>query len=325
MNISEFYKNKVLVIIAGPTAVGKTAICLSLARHFGTEIISTDSRQFYREMDIGTAKPTPDELQQVRHHLINTLSIQQEYDVKQFEVDALAAVDKIFEKANIAIAAGGSGLYVKTLCEGIDEMPSANPSIRQNLEIQLEKDGLEVLTQQLKKLDPVHYQSVDLANPRRVLRALEVCLSTGLPYSSFRTTHREKNEPIRPFSIIKIGLERERTELYERINQRVDDMLVQGLLEEAKSLFSFREKNALQTVGYQEIFGYLEQKYDWEEAVRLIKRNSRRYAKRQLTWFKKDEEIHWFQLDNDAEQNFQKIRDFIDGFEFNVSGLKFKV
>jgi len=300
-------------MVAGPTAVGKTALCLSLARHFGTEIVSADSRQFYREMNVGTAKPTPEELEQVRHHLINSLSIQQNYDVKQFETDALAALDQIFEKSSMALATGGSGLFVKTLCEGIDEMPSAHPSIRQSLKGQLKTKGLAALTHQLKVLDPDYYQKADLSNSQRILRALEVCLSTGLPYSSFRTTTQKKKLPQkRPFSIIKIGLERERNELYERINQRVDEMLVNGLLEEAQSLYPFREQNALQTVGYQEIFGYLEQQYNWEEAIRLIKRNTRRYAKRQLTWFKKDEEMHWFRLDSDAMQNFQQIRMFIE-------------
>ena len=300
-------------MVAGPTAVGKTALCLLLARYFSTEIISADSRQFYREMNVGTAKPSPEELAQVPHHLVNFLSIQQNYDVKQFETDALAAVDTIFEKSPVAIAAGGSGLFIKTLCEGIDEMPSAHPEVRQNLEEKLKAEGLEALTGQLKTLDPTYYLQVDLANPQRILRALEVCIATGQPYSSFRKGKEKAAETSnRPFSIIKIGLERERDELYQRINLRVDEMLNNGLLEEARQLYPFRHLNALQTVGYQEIFGYLDQNYDWEEAVRLIKRNSRRYAKRQLTWFKKDEEMKWFNLGDEANKDFQEICEFIE-------------
>jgi len=290
--------------------VGKTALCIALAKKFGSEIVSTDARQFYREMNIGTAKPIAEELAQVPHHLINTLSVEQAYDVKQFETDALAAIDKIFEKTDIAFATGGSGLFVKTLCEGIDEMPSADPNIRQALEARLKSEGLEALTRQLKTLDPEYYQQVDLANPQRVLRALEVCLSTGKSYSSFRKNNHNKQQ--RPFSIIKIGLERERDELYNRINQRVDIMLKQGLFEEAKQLYPYRHLNALQTVGYREIFGYLENQYDWEEAVRLIKRNSRRYAKRQMTWFRKDEEMTWFALTDHAQYDLEQIRSFIE-------------
>ncbi len=313
MKSPDFYNQKTLIAVAGPTAVGKTALCLSLARHFNTEIVSADSRQFYREMNIGTAKPTPEELGQVPHHLVNSLSIQQSYDVKQFETDALAAIDAIFEKSNVAIAAGGSGLFIKTLCEGIDEMPSADPAIRQNLEKQLDTQGLEALTGQLKTLDPTYYRQVDLANPQRILRALEVCIATGQPYSYFRKENKKGAEALnRPFSIIKIGLERERNELYERINLRVDEMLDNRLLEEARQLYPYRHLNALQTVGYQEIFGYLDNNYDWEEAVRLIKRNSRRYAKRQLTWFKKDEAMQWFSLGNDATKDFQEICKFIE-------------
>ena len=311
MKSPDFYKHKTLIVVAGPTAVGKTALCLSLARHFNTEIISADSRQFYREMNVGTAKPTPEELAQVPHHLINSLSIQQSYDVKQFETDALAAIDAIFEKSNVAIAAGGSGLFIKTLCEGIDEMPSAPPEVRQNLEDKLKAEGLEALTRQLKTLDPTYYQQVDLANPQRILRALEVCIATGQPYSSFRKENNRK-EKNRPFSIIKIGLERERNELYERINLRVDEMLDNGLLEEARQLYPYRQLNALQTVGYQEIFGYLDNNYDWKEAVRLIKRNSRRYAKRQFTWFKKDAAMQWFSLTDNFKENFESIRVFIE-------------
>ncbi len=310
MKSTDFYKRKTLVIIAGPTAVGKTALCIALAKNFDSEIVSTDARQFYREMNIGTAKPTAEELAQVPHYLINTLSVEQAYDVKQFEKDGLAAIDKIFEKTGIAFATGGSGLFIKTLCEGIDEMPSADPAIRKTLETQLKSEGLDVLTRQLKTLDPEYYQQVDLANPQRVLRALEVCLSTGKSYSSFRKSGNKKQK--RPFSILKIGLERERDELYNRINRRVDDMLNQGLFEEAKQLYPYRKLNALQTVGYQEIFGYLENQYDWEEAVRLIKRNSRRYAKRQMTWFRKDKEIRWFELTDNARHDFEQIGSFIE-------------
>jgi len=282
---------KYLIVVVGPTAVGKTDLCVRLASHFKTEVISADSRQFYREMNIGTAKPTIAEQQGIKHHFVDSHSITEEYNAGAFEQDALRLLDELFKKHDVVIVTGGSGLYVRALCEGMDEMPETDPEIRTALTHTFETEGLEPLLSQLQQLDPEYFNQVDKANPQRIIRALEVCLSSAQPYSSFRKSERTK----RPFNIIKIGLTRDRQELYNRIDLRMDQMLEQGLLEEAKALYPYRSHNALQTVGYKEIFDYLEGKYDWEEAVRLLKRNSRRYAKRQLTWFTKHpEEYTWF-------------------------------
>lgn len=304
---------KYLIIIAGPTAVGKTKLAITLARYYETEILSTDSRQFYREMNIGTAKPTLEEQQEAVHHMINFLSIQQSYHVKHFEEDALKALDSMFAKKPIAIATGGSGLYIKTLCEGIDEMPEINSEVRNKWQKKLEEEGLATLSTILKRVDPEYYQQVDLQNPRRVLRALEVHEVTGIPYSEWRKSAAHSPMPARDFEVIKLGITRERTHLYERINERVDSMLANGLIEEAKMLYPYRHLNALQTVGYQELFPYFDQRYDLEEAIRLIKRNSRRYAKRQMTWFRKDPEIQWFDLTNQTtEQVLSEMVNYID-------------
>jgi tRNA dimethylallyltransferase len=283
-----------LIIIAGPTAVGKTELCLRLAKELNTEIISADSRQFYREMNIGTAKPSPEELATVKHYFINSHSIAAEYSCGAFEADALALLQQLFREKQVVILTGGSGLYIQALAEGLDEMPETEPAVRQQLMAELAESGLEGLLNQLQRLDPVYYKQVDRANPQRVVRALEVCISSGQPYSSFRSRSRKE----RPFRIIKIGLNRERPELYQRIDLRMDQMLAQGLAEEATALYPYRDHNALQTVGYKEIFDYLEGRQDWPETVRLLKRNSRRYAKRQLTWFSKDPEFKWFHPDN---------------------------
>ncbi|HSI91166.1 MAG TPA: tRNA (adenosine(37)-N6)-dimethylallyltransferase MiaA, partial [Adhaeribacter sp.] len=284
-------KSKFLIVVAGPTAVGKTDLSIRLAKHFKTVILSADSRQFFRELNIGTAKPTPEEQQGVTHYFIDSHSISEEYNAGQFEADALELLDRVFKEKDVAILTGGSGLYVRALCEGMDEMPEVAPEIREELNRKLETEGLETLCQQLEKLDPEYFAQVDKANPQRVVRALEVCMASGKPYSFFRNQQRKP----RPFGIIKIGLTRPREELYQRIDLRMDQMLAQGLLEEAKSLLPYRQHNALQTVGYTEIFGFLDGEYDWEEAVRLLKRNSRRYAKRQLTWFRKDPDFTWFE------------------------------
>lgn len=297
-------KQKHLVVVVGPTAVGKTDLCVQLAKHFGTEIISADSRQFFREMRIGTAKPTPEEQQGIPHHFVDSHSIAEEYNAGAFEQDALALLEKLFRQHDMVIMTGGSGLYVRAVLEGMDEMPEADANVREELTRQYETGGLEPLLDKLQELDPIYFAQVDKANPQRVIRALEVCLSSGIPYSAFRKSEKQE----RPFNIIKIGLNRERSELYGRIDRRMDLMLEQGLLEEAKALFPYRAHNALQTVGYKEIFDYLEGKYGWEEAVRLLKRNSRRYAKRQLTWFKKNpEEYTWFE-----PQQWQEIVAYID-------------
>lgn len=284
-------------MVVGPTAVGKTFLCLKLAKNFHTEIISSDSRQFYRETKIGTAKPSPEELAEVRHHLVDHKSIFDVYDVKDFETDAQKVIEDIFITRDVAIMTGGSGLFVNIISHGMDEIPDIDSKIRADLIKSYKEFGLEYLQRKLKETDPEYYTEVDLMNPQRLMRAIEVCLGTGKPYSSFR----QKKKTERPFHIIKIGLERNREELYQRIDERMDEMIVQGLFEEAEKLFPYRNLNALQTVGYSEIFGFLEGKYDKDEAIRLLKRNSRRYAKRQLTWFRKDHEIKWFHPEQEKE------------------------
>lgn len=284
---------KNLLLIVGPTAVGKTDLCLKLAKKFKTEIISCDSRQFYREMNLGTAKPSSSEFLEVRHHLINSLSIEEAYDVRMFEKDALNVLNIIFQQNNVAIMTGGSGLFADAVTDGLDEIPAVDPKIRKQLIKEFDENGLEWLQLELDKVDPSYYAQVDRQNPQRIMRALEVYRGTGLKFSSFRV----KNKAIRPFQVIKVGLERPREELYSRIDFRMDQMIAGGLFEESESLYSKRHLNALQTVGYSEIFGFLEGKYDREEAIRLLKRNSRRYAKRQMTWFRRDEAIRWFHPD----------------------------
>lgn len=281
---------KYIIVIGGPTAVGKTACSIGLARHYHTEIISADSRQLYQQLTIGTAKPATEELAAVPHHFIDILPPEVEYNAGQFERDALQLLGKLFIEHDVVVVAGGSGMYVQALCQGIDEMPAIPAEIRQTINQQLEAEGLPALVQELEVCDPAYAREVDRQNPQRIVRALEVCRFTGEPYSAFR----KKSYKERPFGIIKIGLDRDRKELYDRIDQRMDSMIEEGLFEEAASLYSYRELNALQTVGYKEIFDYLDGHYNREEAIRLLKRNSRRYAKRQLTWFRKDPEFNWF-------------------------------
>ncbi len=298
-------KQKTLIVIVGATAVGKTDISIKLAQYFDTEIISADARQWYKETTIGTAKPTINEMQNVVHHLVDCFEIEKSYNVGDFEKDALEILEDIFSRKDFAILVGGSGLYVRALCEGIDEMPEILPHLRQELNENFEKNGLSDLLLQLKNLDENYYNQVDKANPQRVIRALEVCLSTGKPFSFFRKNTTAK----RPFNIIKIGLSRPREELYRRIDVRMDIMLAQGLLQEATNLHPKKHLNALQTVGYREIFDFLEEKYDWEECIRLLKRNSRHYAKRQLTWFQKDTQIKWFPV-----EELEEIKTYIQSF-----------
>ncbi|WP_169704953.1 tRNA (adenosine(37)-N6)-dimethylallyltransferase MiaA [Runella slithyformis] len=273
---------KLLIVIAGPTAVGKTELCVRLAQILNTEVLSADSRQFYRELTIGTAKPTEEELRGVPHHFINSHSIAVLYSAGAFERDALATLERLFELHDTVILTGGSGLYIKAVCEGLDDLPETPPELRAGLMHRLEAEGLPALQTQLQALDPVYCAANDLQNTQRVVRALEVCLLTGKPYSSFR----EHQPAQRPFRILQIVLERDRDELYRRIDLRMDAMLAAGLVEEARSLAAYRSHNALQTVGYKEVFEYLDGQYAYEEMVRLLKRNSRRYAKRQITWFK---------------------------------------
>ncbi|MEM9832546.1 MAG: tRNA (adenosine(37)-N6)-dimethylallyltransferase MiaA [Bacteroidota bacterium] len=299
-----------LIVVVGPTAVGKTDVCIQLAQHYQTEIISTDSRQFYREMTIGTAKPNPDKLAQVPHHLINSLSVTQPYDVKQFEQDALPILENLFQKYPLVIATGGSGLYVKTLCAGIDEMPPIPEDIRNYWQKQHETKGLSFLLEELGQIDPTYYKQVDRQNHRRVLRAIEVFHSSGQPLSEFHKK-QEATQP-RPFRVIKIGLTMDRDQLYERINQRVDRMLLAGLEDEARTLQPYQHHNALHTVGYQEWFPYFAGQYSRDEAIRLIKRNSRRYAKRQWTWFNQDPEINWFDTKQPIEQLVVRLAEHVN-------------
>ncbi|WKN43966.1 tRNA (adenosine(37)-N6)-dimethylallyltransferase MiaA [Tunicatimonas pelagia] len=304
-----------LIMVVGPTAVGKTKVCIRLAQHYQTEIVSTDSRQFYREMTIGTAKPNPDELAQVPHHLVNSLPITQAYDVKQFEQDALSLTEQLFRKYSFVVATGGSGLYVKTLCEGIDAMPDISEESRNFWQEQYQTKGLNFLLEELRRIDPIYYEQIDQQNHRRVLRALEVYRSSGKPFSEFRN-QRKPLQP-RPFQIIKIGLTMNRDTLYQRINQRVDQMIEAGLEAEAKTLLPYQHLNALRTVGYQEWFPYFAGQYDRDEAIRLIKRNSRRYAKRQWTWFNQDPEIKWFDSDLLSGQLLSSLIKHIDNQMIN--------
>ena len=283
-------KSNFLIIIAGPTAVGKTDLCIKLAKKFNTSIISSDSRQFFIEMDIGTAKPNEKEMQEAKHHFVNQLSIHQPYDVRKFENETLSLLDRLFEDNNCVIMTGGSGLYIDAVCKGFDDIPTVDPAIREELMEIYRTFGLSRIQELLSVADPEYYEVVDRENPHRLIRALEVFRGTGKPFSSFR----EKKVADRPFTVIKIGLERDREELYDRINERMDLMIERGLFEEAAELYPFRHLNALQTVGYTEIFDHIAGKYDREEAIRLMKRNSRRYAKRQMTWFRRDEDYVWF-------------------------------
>jgi tRNA dimethylallyltransferase len=285
--------HNILLVLLGPTGVGKTDISLEIAVRFGVEIISGDSRQFYREMAIGTAVPGEEQLKRIKHHFIKFLSVTDYYSASLFERDVLNLLPELFRKNNVAIMTGGSGMYIDAVCNGIDNIPDVDPSIREKYTRKFNDEGLQSLRASLKLLDPVHYKKVDLKNHKRIMRALEICETTGQPYSSF--LKKEKRE--RDFRIIKLGLERPREELYERINKRVDTMISDGLEAEARSLFDLKNLNALNTVGYKEFFDWFEKKISYEKAVELIKRNSRRYAKRQMTWWNKDKEIIWFNAD----------------------------
>lgn len=286
-----------LLVIAGPTAVGKTVLCVNLARELQVEIISADSRQFFKELSIGTAKPSQEEMKGVHHHFIDFLSIDQEFSAGKFEAETLELLPGLFKKTNLALMAGGSGLYIQAVCQGMNDMPDVDLSFREELYKELEIHGLNLLLEELKVKDPKYFKSVDHSNPQRVVRALEVCRGIGQPYSSFRSDYKSK----RNFGLIKIGLNRDRQELFDRIDQRMDVMIEAGLFEEAVKFHDKRHLNALKTVGYKEVFGYLDGAYDKTEAIRLLKRNTRRYAKRQLTWFQKDPEFTWFHPDDYAE------------------------
>ena len=285
MSITE----NMLIVLLGPTASGKTEASIRLAEQLGTEILSADSRQFYREMNIGTAKPDKDQLSRVPHHFIGHLSISEQYNAARYEKDVLNFLPKLFVNRSYVVMAGGSGLYIDAVCKGIDEVPEPDPALRDNLRREFREKGLAHLQTMLKNLDPVYYSTVDLQNPSRILRALEVCMMTGEPFSSFRKNEEQK----RDFRIMKFGIDLPRSLLYKRIGERVDRMMDQGLLEEVISLYPYRELNALNTVGYKELFDHLEGRSSLQEAVERIKTNTRRYAKRQMTWFKKDTSVIW--------------------------------
>lgn len=287
----------------GPTAVGKTVLAIALAKQLKTEIISADSRQIYREMLLGTAKPSEEELSQVKHHFINTHSIEEEYNAGQYERDVEERLNRLFQQYQSLVLVGGSGLYIKAALEGFDNIPEIPEEVRESLEEQYEEKGLAWLQQELEANDPDLFEGIDQQNPHRLIRALEVKLHTGQSIQSFRGIKKKEHS----FRIVKIGLELEREVLYHRIDSRMDAMIKQGLFEEAQNLFPRRELNALQTVGYQEIFDFMEGKYDKEEAIRLLKRNSRRYAKRQLTWFKRDPETTWLDASEDTRALLDRI------------------
>lgn len=293
---------KTLIVVLGPTGIGKSDLAIQVARHFNTDIVSADSRQVYRELSIGTAVPPAEDLQKVTHHLIQSHSIHDYFSAALYEQLALEIIEEQFKTKDQLVLTGGSMMYIDSLCYGIDDIPHADIDIRNNLVKEYEEKGLDHIRLQLKQLDPVYYEQVDLKNPKRILHALEICLTSGQTYSSMRTQQRKT----RPFQIIKIGLNRDRQELYDRINLRVDKMIEAGLVEEARSVFQFRNLNSLNTVGYKELFAYFNGETDLDKAIELIKRNSRRYAKKQLSWFRRDDSIEWF-LPEDEE----KIIEFI--------------
>jgi tRNA dimethylallyltransferase len=282
--------NSILIVLAGPTCVGKTDVSIAIGGHFGCEIISADSRQFYREMKTGTAVPSDSQLTAVNHYFIRFISIDQYYSASLFERDVLKMLPELFEKNKVVLMTGGSGMYIDAVCDGIDDIPDVDPAIREKYQIKHREEGIAGLRIALKMLDQVHYEKVDLKNPKRIIRALEICETTGRPYSSFLTKQKQE----RDFRILKIGLARPREELYGRINARVDAMVENGLESEARVLFGSRHLNALNTVGYREFFDYFEGKITRDEAIELIRRNTRRYAKRQMTWWARDKEIKWF-------------------------------
>lgn len=290
--------NKTLICIVGPTAIGKTFLSLSLASYFDTEIISADSRQFFKEMRIGTAVPSTEELSVAPHHFIQHRSIEEVYSVGDFEREALERLQELFRRKDTVVMVGGSGLYVDAVTKGLDEFPELDPAIRAGLNGELQKKGLESLQKKLAQLDPGYFAEVDKENPHRLIRALEVCIGTGRPYSSFRTQNRKE----RPFDSILIGLTADRDIIYDRINRRVDEMMETGLLEEARTLYNRKGLNALNTVGYKELFGYLEGTLSLEDAISEIKKNTRRFAKRQLTWFRKNPDIKWFDFTTASEE-----------------------
>lgn len=286
-----------LIVITGPTAVGKTALTIEIAQRYGIPVINADSRQIYRELKIGTAAPTDEQLQAAKHYFVGTKSICDYYNASMYEQEVLELLDTQFKTHQMQLLSGGSMMYIDAVCNGIDDIPTIRDDIREEMKRRYQEEGLEALCEDLKRLDPEHYQIVDQQNYRRVIHALEICYQTGRTYTSFR----KQEKKARPFRIVKIGLNRERDILYNRINARVDEMMENGLLEEAQSLYSQRQLNALNTVGYKEMFDYMDGRWSLEEAVERMKGNTRRYARKQLTWFKRDSEVKWFDPDNKDE------------------------
>ncbi|EKB06242.1 tRNA (adenosine(37)-N6)-dimethylallyltransferase MiaA [Myroides odoratimimus] len=299
--------NNYLIVVIGPTAIGKTALGIKLAQHFNTNIISCDSRQFYKEMAIGTAVPSKEELAAAPHHFIQNISIHDTYSVGDFEREALAKLDELFTDNPVQVMVGGSGLFVNAILNGLDDFPDVEPSVREQLNQDLAEKGLPYLQNMLKELDPIHYEKVAIDNPQRVTRALEICIGTGKPYSSFLNIKQHT----RNFTPIVIGLEADREKMYERINKRVDIMLDNGLLKEAQELYPYRDNNALQTVGYRELFAYFDNEFTLEFAIEEIKKNTRRFAKRQITWFKRTPDVMWFDYLTAPEQILKAVEDKI--------------
>ncbi len=283
-----------LIVLIGPTGIGKTDLSLNIAEHYNTEIISADSRQLYADLKIGTAAPTPEQLARVKHHFVGTLQLTDYYSAAQYEAEVMKKLDELFKRHNVIVLTGGSMMYVDAVCKGIDDIPTVDEETRKTLMQHYENVGLERLCAELKILDPEYYDIVDKKNPKRVIHALEICYMTGQTYTSFRTSQTKE----RPFNIIKVGLRREREELYERINKRVDIMMEDGLLEEAKSVYQYKNLNSLNTVGYKEMFKYLDGEWELPFAIEKIKQNSRIYSRKQVTWFKRDTDITWFHPDD---------------------------
>ena len=297
--------NKTLIVITGPTAVGKTDLCMEIAGRFDIPIINADSRQLFRELRIGTASPTPEQLAKVRHYFVGTLNIGDYYSASMYEQDVMTLLGQLFKTSDYALLSGGSMMYIDAVCNGIDDIPTVDEKTRTLMKRRLAEEGLEKLVEELRRIDPEHYEVVDRQNPRRVVHALEICHMTGQTYTSIRKAEKKQ----RPFEIIKIGLNREREELYNRINRRVDSMMEQGLLKEAEEMLPYRQANALNTVGYKELFSYFDGIWELDEAVERIKGNTRRYARKQLTWFKRDQQMKWFHPD-EQEQIMKYISEY---------------
>ncbi len=300
--------NNQLVTIIGPTAIGKTDLAIKIAEFYKTEIVSADSRQFYRELNIGTAKPSSSELSKIKHHLINNKSIQEQYNINDFEKDAIESINSIFKKNKVAVLVGGSGLFINSVLYGLDEIPEIDENIRNSLYSDMDSLGIKTLQEKLKLLDPNSYENIDIDNPRRLIRALEVTIGSGKPYSSFL----KKTKKTRNFNVITIGLNQDRAELYEKINTRVDNMIKDGLIDEVKGLLELKNLKTLNTIGYSEVFKYIDGVYSKDECINEIKKNTRRYAKRQLTWFKSIENVKWVSPNYDLKDVLNHIERLIN-------------